>query len=80
MVVKPVAALAIRHDPASPAEIRIERCIVLIDIVVVTAGGIALPDFHQRVGQRVAIFIQHLARDDDALAQCSPFICFVRSS
>ena len=47
----------------------IERRIVSVVLVPVTAGGIALPDLDQRVRHRAIVFVEDPAADDDALAK-----------
>ena len=42
---------------------------MLIDIVYIAAAGIGLPDFHQGIGNRTLVFIQHMPMHDDTLAQ-----------
>ena len=42
---------------------------MLVDDVDVAAAGIGLPEFDQRVGHAAAVFIQHMAVHDDALAE-----------
>jgi hypothetical protein len=34
----------------------------------IAAAGVGLPNFDERVRERISIFIDHAARDDDALA------------
>ncbi len=48
---------------------RVERRVVLIEVVRVAAGRVRLPDLEQRVGERASAFIEHAASHDYALAQ-----------
>src|ERR1700727_1306299 len=66
---EPVIAIGIGSRAASTSEIRIERRRVLVNDVDVTAAGIGLPDFQQRIGHRAAVFVPYMAVDDDAFAQ-----------
>ena len=49
---------------------RVERRVMLIDIVRVAAGRVRLPELDQCVGHRASVFVEHAAGHDDALAQC----------
>jgi len=40
---KPVLAALVGHGLSDPVEIRVERCVVLVDRVAIAAGGVALP-------------------------------------
>jgi hypothetical protein len=62
-------AVLVGDGAARAGEIRIERRRMLIDDVDITAAGIGLPDFNQHVRHRAAILVEHLAVDDDALAE-----------
>src|SRR3546814_17351207 len=56
-------------DAASAAEeVGIERRVVLVRLMDVAAGGVGLPDLDQRVGLRAPRLVEHVAGDDDALA------------
>ena len=60
-----IAVLVGERAPAA-AEIRIDRGEIGVVLVPVASGGIGLPEFHQRVGDRLAVLVQHLAVHDDA--------------
>ena len=63
-----VIALRVRLGAAGAGKIRIERRGMLIDDMHVTAAGIGLPQFDQRVRHAAAVFIEHMAVHDDAFA------------
>ena len=63
-----VIALAVGEDAARAQEIRIERRRMIVARVAIAARRIGLPDLHQRVRHAAAVFIQHPAGHDDALA------------
>ena len=42
---------------------------MLVDDMDVAAAGIGLPDFDQRIRHAAAVFVQHMAVHDDALAE-----------
>ena len=63
-----IATFGVSDGVAAAGEVGIERRVVLIDGVRVTAGGIGLPDFNERVRERPAVFIDDPTRDDDAFA------------
>src|SRR5215469_8570066 len=65
---EPVAALRVGRGAACPREIRIERRRVLLALVAVTTARIGLPDFHERVGDRPPILVEHAPVHDDTLA------------
>src|SRR5208337_1082994 len=69
-----VAALFVSEGLPHASEIGIERSIVLIHFVQITSGGIGLPNLHQRMSDRAAIFIHKAAADDDALAERLAFV------
>src|SRR5581483_12465059 len=54
---------------AAAVEIGIERRIVLVARMVISAGGVTLPDLDHGVGHGPAILVEHAAMDDDALAE-----------
>ena len=56
------------HVPGA-GKVRIERSVMLVYGVVVTPGGIGLPDFDESVGDGASVFIEYAAADDDALAE-----------
>ena len=62
-------ALGIGLRAAGAGEIRIERRGMLVDDVDVAAAGIGLPELDQRVRDAAAVFIEHTAVHDDALAE-----------
>src|ERR1700682_6150383 len=64
-----VIALRIRLRAAGTGEIRIERRRMLVDDMDVAAAGIGLPQFDQRIRHAAAVFIEHMAVHDDALAK-----------
>src|SRR6516164_3421286 len=66
---EPIPALVIGVDPAFAAKIRIDGRVVLISRVLVTAGGVSLPDFDNRIRYRPAALIGDAAVHDDALAK-----------
>ena len=49
---------------------------MLVDIVDIAAASIGLPDFHQRVGNRALVFIEHVAMHDDAFAERLALVLF----
>ena len=51
-----------------PDKVRVERAGPLVAFVKITAAGVSLPDFQQRVWDRAAFFVQHAPGHDDALA------------
>src|SRR5260370_17029511 len=56
-----VAALIVGAVTAAAVEVGIERCIVLVAGMVVAAGGVALPDLHHGLGDRLAVLAEHTA-------------------
>ena len=64
-----IAAFGVGDGVAAAGEVWIERRVVLIDRVGVAACGVGLPDFDERVRQRLSVFIDDAAGDDDALAE-----------
>src|SRR5581483_6581646 len=50
-------------------EVGIERCVVLIDRMMIAPGGIRLPDLDQGIRHRPLVLVEHPADHDDALAQ-----------
>ena len=68
-----VVAVLVGEHAAAAAEVRVERADVLVLLVPVAAAGVALPDLDQRVLQRPAELVVHVAVDDDALADRHPF-------
>ena len=64
-----IAAFRIGDGMTTACEIRIEGSVVLIDRVGVAAGGVGLPDFDERVGKRLSVFIDDAAGNDDAFAE-----------
>ena len=69
MVTKLVGAFGIGLRAAGAGEIRIKRRGMLIDDVDVAAAGIGLPHLDQRIRHAAAVFVEHVAVDDDALAE-----------
>src|SRR6516165_4033330 len=51
-----------------PGKVRIEGSVVLVHVVKITACGVRLPDFDQRMRNRTAIFAKHASAYDDPLA------------
>jgi len=74
---KTVAALSISQRSPASAEIRIERRIVLIVSVPVTARRVRLPQFHKRSAHRLPVFIENASAHHDSLACRSS--CVLRS-
>ena len=66
---QPVAAGGVRQQPPGTGEVRVERRRVPVDVVVVPAGGVRLPDLEQRLRHRPAVLVHHAAVDDDPLAE-----------
>jgi hypothetical protein len=54
---------------ASAKEIRIQRRIVLVYLMHITARGISLPEFDQGIRQWTAPRIEHAPHDPNPLAQ-----------
>src|ERR1700733_4915233 len=69
---EPVAPFSIGQRKATTREIRVQRSIVPVDLVQVSPGSIALPDFDERMAHRLSIFIDDSAAYDDALSQWLP--------
>src|SRR6266550_7498107 len=63
-----IFAVLIRHAPSRTGEIGIERRVVLIDRMMIAAGGVGLPDFDDGVRHRPFVLIEHPTDDDNALA------------
>ena len=53
---------------AGAGEVRVQRCVVQVTLVVVATGGVGLPDLHQDARHRQAVFIEHTPVNDDAFA------------
>src|SRR4030081_2044364 len=64
-----VTSFGIGDRASAAAEIRVERRVVVIVLVRITPGRIGLPDFDQRIGHGLAVFIEHASCDDYALAE-----------
>ena len=62
-------AVLVGHRAAGAGEIRIERRRVLFADMDVTAGGIGLPDFDQRIRHRARVLVEHMAMHHDAFAE-----------
>src|SRR5207248_5484288 len=71
---KPVVTLSIGLRAPSPGKVRIERGRVLVADVDIAAAGIGLPDLEQRIRHAAAVFVQHMAVHDDALAERLAFV------
>lgn len=56
-----VVALAVRDATSRPGEIGVQGRVVLIDLMDITPGGVALPNFDQRVGHRPAVLVGHFS-------------------
>src|SRR5918996_6414754 len=56
------------HAASGTDKIRVQRRIVLIHFMMVTAGCIRLPDLDQRVGYGSLVLVQHPPDDDKPLA------------
>jgi hypothetical protein len=50
-------------------EVWVQWSVVLVNLVKITTGGISLPDFDECMRHGAAVFVQHTATDDNALAQ-----------
>src|SRR5271165_2101911 len=64
-----VVTSGVAEGMPAAGEVGVERRIVLISFVAITAGGVGLPDFDQSMRHGPAIFVQHAAAHDDAFAQ-----------
>jgi len=64
-----VAALVVGEGVAAAGEVGVERGLMLIAAVKITAGGVGLPEFDEGVRDRAAVFIEDAAADDDAFAE-----------
>src|SRR5580704_16882045 len=64
-----IVAALVRDRAPGAAEVRVKRRAMIVDMVTITAGRIALPQFNQRVRNRPAILVHYTAGDDDPLAQ-----------
>src|SRR5438046_625674 len=67
-----IAAFGISQAAAGSAEVGVQWSGVLVILVEVAAGGIGLPDLHDRAPHRAAITVEHATRDDNALADRVP--------
>ena len=72
--------MLVGHDLAGAGEIGVERRVVLVDRVVIAAGGVALPQLDQRPRHRPPVLVEHAARDDDPLAERRARVLRVRSA
>src|SRR3546814_5450720 len=66
-----IAPRVVGHHPARAGEVRVERRVMLVPRVDVAAAGIGLPDLHQGPRHRAAVFVEHAAAHDNALAKRS---------
>src|SRR3981189_1392476 len=64
-----VVAFRVRLRAAGTGKIRIERRRMLVDDMYVTAAGIGLPQFDQRIPHAATAFVAHMPPPDDALAE-----------
>src|SRR5262249_24553789 len=69
-----VAAVVAGEAAAGAREVRVERRRVPVDLVVVAAGCIRLPDLDQRAADRPALVVEHAAGDNDPLAERVTFV------
>src|SRR6202043_3980486 len=63
-----IVPLGIAEHPADAAEMRVERRVVLVALVVIAPGRVGLPDLDHRVGDALSVLVEDRAGDDDALA------------
>ena len=64
-----VAPVVVGEAATGAGEVRVERRRVPVDVMVVAARGVRLPDLDQRAAQRAAVLVEHAAADDDPLAE-----------
>ncbi|MNN07516.1 hypothetical protein D3C81_1203430 [compost metagenome] len=62
-----VVAVTVGQATTHTAEVRVQRGQVTVVLVAVAAASIGLPHFHQGVGHRFAVLVDHPAGNDDAL-------------
>src|ERR1043165_4058840 len=60
--------------PTASGEVWIQRRVVLVQLMVIPAGGVGLPDFNQSMGYRTGEFIEHPSGDNDPLADRLAFM------
>ena len=65
---EPVRTLVIGQAATRTREVGVERRRMLVILVEVAAGGVRLPDLHDRVAERPPTTVEHPAGDDDAFA------------
>src|SRR5438128_12462780 len=63
-----IPAVVVGEAATGAGEVRVEWRRVLVILVEVAAGGVRLPDLHDRVPQRSSVAVEHAAGDDDPLA------------
>src|ERR1700685_3557081 len=63
-----IFSLRVGQRATCAGKIRIDRRLMLINSVAIPPGGIALPEFDQRIGYGTAVVVEHSAADGDALA------------
>ena len=63
-----VVAVGVGERAPAAAEVGVYGCQVGVFLVAVAAASVGLPDFQQGVGHGAAVFVEHAAVDDDALA------------
>jgi len=69
-----IAPLGVGDGLSGSSEVGVQRRIMLIDFVTVSARRIRLPDFHDGVCQRTAVFVEHSPAHDDAFAKRFPMV------
>ncbi len=63
-----IFTLLIGHAASRADEIRIQRRIMLVDGMMITAGGVRLPNLDERIWHWPSPFLQHASDDNDPLA------------
>ena len=67
---KAILALFICEAASGSGEIRIQRRVVLIYLMMVAPGRIGLPDLDERVWHGALVFVQHPADDNQPFTHC----------
>ena len=66
---EPIAPVVVGDAASCAGEVRVERGVVVVDLVRVPPGSIRLPDLDQLTAERLAVAPEDAAADDDPLAE-----------
>src|SRR5262245_2702720 len=73
---KAIASIAVGDCLSGTGEIGIERRVVLVDRMVITTSGVALPELDERTRNWFAVLVEDAAGDDDPFAEWFALMLF----